>query len=454
MTTASSRPRVLVLVTLLALCGCRLPELAPLDAEDPAPTLAREAGVEAEIEFLVEGEPVDAPDVASAPAAPLTLADALRESLSHSPRVQRALAGWHAAKARCEELRVTSNPLLSVGVALARSLAEARVSVGISREIDDWFARPHRVDAADARLRAAAAEALVAAIDDVAATRAAYLAAQAPDAHRTALEERLALLTRERDVARRAFEAGSGLATDVTALDAARAVAALDLIENDAERTRARIELAHALGRPSAAADWRLEPWPALPPPVAEAREWLRAALRQRPDARAVEWELAALGAERELSGLWRFEGASYGVEAEWDEGLTVGPVAEFPLRLEDPSGPRDDALTAAESALRHRVVELLRAAVRDVRLALADERAARAALRSIDAEIVPLLESRRAALESSHRAGEVEITTLLRAEEDLQTARRQRVALEARVLGARLRLLRAAGGPPGPEDR
>jgi outer membrane protein TolC len=418
--------------------------VAPLDALDVAPVLGPATGVAASVEFLVDGEPDDVctetPDLA--------LTDALREALTHDPRVQQALAKWHVARAGSDEVRLLPNPLLSVGVMLGRAISDATVSVGITQEIAAYLQRPHKAGAADARLRAAAEDALVVAQDVVAETRVAYLAAQEADARRPSIQQRLDLLTRLRDIHQESLRQGEGLPGDVTALDAERAAIELDLAELDADRTRARIELARLLGRPSDPGSWALAPWPTLPAAAGDARRWIDGALARRAEVRAIGWELAALDEERALISTWPWEGTAAGAEMEYDEGFAAGPSFEIPLRLFDPSGPRTAAITAAEAELRHQAVEVRRSVIRDVRLALADEAAARRTLDLLERGLLPLLERRREQIDAARRAGEVEITILVLADRELQDARARRVELERRVLDARIRLERAAGGP------
>jgi outer membrane protein TolC len=387
------------------------------------------------------------------------LADALREAVVHDPRLQQSLAKWHRARAESEETRLLPNPLLSVGVMLGRAISDATVSVGITQEIAAYLQRPHKAGAADARLRAAAEEAFVVALDVVAETRAAYLAAQDADARRPTIEQRLELLRRLRDVHRESLKEKEGLPSDVTALEAELASIDLDLAELDAERTRTRIELARLIGRPSDPGSWTMAPWPTLPAAPGEARLWIDRGLGRRPEIRAIGWELAALGEDRALVSTWPWEGASAGAEMEYDEGLAGGPSVEIPLRLFDPSGPRTAAIEAAEAELRHKAVEVRRSVIRDVRQAIADEASARRALDLIDRALLPLLERRREQIDASKRAGEVEIAILLLADRELQDARARRVELERRVFDARIRLERAAGGPgdappapPGPQ--
>ena len=157
---------------------------------------------------------------------------------------------------------------------------------------------------------------------------------------------------------------------------------------------------------------------------------------------------MAALDEDRALIATWPWDGASVGADVGYDAGLELGPSVEIPLRLFDPSGPRHAAITAIEAELRHRAVGVRRDAIRDVRTAVADDVAARRALDLIDRSLIPSLERRRLEIERAHRAGEAPIVELLLADRELKDARASRVDLEARVLAARIRLERAAGGP------
>lgn len=446
----------LVLCSLLALPACQVPPVDPVEATDPAPLVAAAAGVEASVEFRVEGEPDDA----CTESPELTLADALREAVAHDPRIQQALAKWHRARAGSDEARLLPNPLLSIGVSLARAISDATVTVGITQEIAAYLQRPHKAGAADARVRAAAEEAFTVALDVVAETRAAYRAVQEIDARRPLVEQRRDLLRRTRDVIQASLREREGIPSDLTALEAELAAIEVEFTELDADGSRARIELSRLIGRPSGPDAWSLAPWPTVPPDAGDARRWIDRALARRPEVRAIGWELAALGEERALISTWPWEGATAGGEVEYDEGLTAGPAVEIPLRLFDPSGPRTAAIAAAEAELRHRAVEVRRSAIRDVRTALAAEAAARRALEVVDRILLPLLERRREQIDTAKRAGEVEITILLLADRELQDARIRRVELERRVLDARIRLERAAGGPddappppPGPQQ-
>jgi outer membrane protein TolC len=448
--------RIALVSCLAALAACRTAKVGPDDAPDPAPLLGPASGVEAEVAFQTDGEP----DEACVESAELSLADAVREALVHDPRVQQALARWRRAKVGADAARRLPNPLLSVAFMLGRTLSDAKVSVGISEEIAAYLQRPHKAGAADARLRGSAEEALAVALDVVAEARAAYLAAQDADARRPSAERRLEILGRLRDAHRESLREREGLPGDLTALEAEIASIDLELAELDADRIRARIELARVIGRPSDAGAWTLAAWPALPDAAGAARPWIDGALARRPEIRAIGWELAALGEERALVETWPWEGGSFGVAAEYDDGLVGGPAVEVPLRLFDSSAPRTAAIEAAESELRHRAVEARRAVIRDVRVALADEAAARRALELLDRGLLPLLEKRRGQIDEAKRAGEVEIAILVLADRELHDARARRVELERRVLEARIRLERAAGGPgaapfppPGPRE-
>lgn len=452
------RHLVLAALSAFAAPGCRLAEMAPVDALPPEPLAADVAGIEGAIEFHVEGAPDDAPG--EDPAA-LTVAAAVESAVRNDPRLQQALARWYGARAACDEARILPNPVLSLGLGLAGLAAsDLKVNVGITQEIAAYLQRPRRAGAADARLRAATQEVLVAALDVVAEVRERYVALQSIQAQLPVLLARRDILTRLRDFEQLKVDRGEAVRGDVTTLDAERAAISVDLAEREAELREGRVALARVVGRPSSSAAWTLEPAGPPAPIEGDERAWIATALARRPEARALAWELAALGEERALIGTWFWEGAAIGGEGEYDEGLTLGPVVELPLPLRDPSGARRAAADAAAAEIRHRIVETRRDVIESVRTAWAAYESARRTLAVLADDLLPLLERRRAEVEANFRAGESDVVALLLADQALQDVRARRIELEGRAASARIRLERAAGGPgatpheaPGPHD-
>jgi len=443
------RPVLFIVGGILA-AGCQ--GVPPLDATSPGQLAARITGLPGEIEFHAEGA---ADDLGDPEPSALRLTDAVEASVRNDPRVQQALARWREARAGSEEARILPNPILSLGVGIGLTSAP-KVNVGLTQEILAYFQRPHRVGAADARLRGAAEEVLAAALDAVAEVRERYVTVQAVEAQVPVLEERRSILTKLMDFERMRLERGEGVRTDVTSLDAERATVSLDLADREAERREGRIIIARMVGRPSSEAAWSLDAWAAPAPPTGAERTWIETALARRPEIRALGWELAALGEERALVGKWIWEGASAGAEAEYDDGVFLGPTLEIPLPLRNPSGPRDAAAAAAEAEVRHRITETRRRVIEEIRTAWAADEWARRALSTLQTEVLPLLERRHAEVEAAYRAGEGELAEVLLADQALVEARGRRIELEERAALSRIRLERAAAGAvdvPVPAD-
>lgn len=447
-----------VVALVLSLAACRSFDSGPVDAPALEPLVAQVAGISGDVEFHVEGVPDDAP---GADPETLTLAAAVEAAVRGDPRLQQALAKWRAARAECDAARILPNPLLSLGLGFAGLTApDMKVNVGITQEIGAYLQRPRKASAADARLRAAAEDALAVALDVVAEVRERYVTLQSIQAQLPVLEGRRDILTKLRDFEQLKVDRGEGVRADVTALDAERAAISVEVAERQAELREGRVVLARMVGRPSSAATWTLEPARAAAAVQGDERAWIASALARRPEARSLAWELAALGEERALIGTWFWEGSSVGAEGEYDEGLTIGPTVEFPLPLRDPSGPRDAAAVAAQAALRHRITETRRGVIQDVRISWAGLDSARRTLDVVSGELLPLLERRRSEVEATFRAGESDVVALLLADQALQEVRARRIELEGRAALARIRLERAAGGPdaapvppPGPQE-
>ncbi|MCE9636865.1 MAG: TolC family protein [Planctomycetes bacterium] len=440
-----TRTLVLVVVASLSQAGCRLAAPGPIDVAPPEPLAAQVVGVSGEIEFHRDGALDDAP---GADPTVLTMAAAVEAAVRNDPGLQQALARWRSARAASEESRFLPNPLISLGLGFAGfTLPDLKVSVGITQEIAAYLQRPRRAAAADDRLRAAAEDALVAALDSVAEVRERYVSIQSIQSQMPVLQARRDILAKLRDFEQLKVDRGEAVRADVTVLEAERASISVDLAEREAELREGRVALARLVGRPSSAAAWSLDAVGGLPAAVGDERAWIATALSRRPEIRALGWELAALGEERALIGTWFWEDSSVGADAEYDEGLALGAGVEFPLRLRDPSSARDAAAAAAEAELRHRITETRRRVIEDVRTAWAAQDSARRTLAVLSTELLPLLERRRAEVETTFRAGESDVVALLLADQALQEVRARRIELEGRAVLARIRLERAAGG-------
>lgn len=436
----------LFLSTVLAvaahlLVGCQAAQ-PRVNAEE---AIARAVGMSNSIHFDVTGGAVDV-DVPQPDS--LTLADAVQTSLGCDPRVQAALARVRVAVAESKQTRLLPNPVLNVALRFPESGGPLMVDAGLSADLIALLRRPAEASAADHRLRAAAADALIVALDAVAEVEQTYAEAQSSEAQLIVLEGQIKLNDRLLQLAQDRLEAGESGRLDVLTLDAERVELETEAIQRRAQITDKRLILARLLGRPSHASDWKLEPLGTGSAWSGDERSWVRAALEHRPEVQARQWELGALGDEVALAGLAIFDGAEVGVDAERDDGKwSVGPAVSAPIAIFDWGQARRAKAEAQRNEARHRATETQRQVVEDVRRAVAGLTAAQAALNKVESQLLPLQQRRHQQTEESYRAGLVDITALLVAEQDLQSSRAKLVEVQKDAALALIRLHRAVGG-------
>lgn len=419
--------------------GCN----SPPTIDDLPDRLAASAGVREPVAFTSIGEPTDAAGGQSADL--LTLPLAVESAVRHSPAVQAAVARVRVALADSRQTRLLPNPVLSVALRFPEGGGKPEVEAGLGAELLSLLQRPRQASAADARLRAAAGEAVTAVLDVVAEVQEQFLTAQMLDAERVTLNQRCVLLDRLVGIADARLKAGEAGRLDVLTLSSERAELEAEIIENDADRTDRRLVLARLLGQPSADASWPLAPW--TPSAIGGSEQaWVAAALDQRPELQARRWELVALGDEAEIARL-AFVDGSAGIAAERDDGLSVGPAVDVSLPVFDWGQARRDRANAQVIEARHRLVASSRTIVEEVRRAWASVAAARTLVNALERDLVPVQEQRRTQAETQYRNGAADITALLLAEQDALAGRLKLVQAQSRLAIAYARLQRAVGG-------
>lgn len=441
---SSCRPGLgvgVALVTFLAACAGPMPEL------DVPASIRAAAGTEGALEFHTHGEPLDVPDeaAAAAGAAKLTLADAVERAVRHAPELQQALAEVRMAAADAEAARLWANPLLSFVVRWGGG--SPQVEASLTESVVQVLQTPTRASAADHRLRAAAAAALTVALDVVAEAGAYLAAAQVADQRLAELEARAAVLARLVAVAESRFRNGEAAAAEPTALQAQQQELAIEVEQARLRAREARLALAHRLGQPGAEAGWELEPLAPVTAELQPERDWLARALTHRPELQQLAWELRALGDEARLATLAPLADAELGAEAEKDPDWAAGPAFSVPLPVFDTGAAGRRRAAAAQAAARHRWTEAGRAVVAEVRTALAALAAQQRIARTLQEMLVPLQQRRLEQAESAWRAGQVELSAVLLAEQDWRAARIQALESLHEARSAELRLHRAAGG-------
>lgn len=403
-------------------------------------------GAAVEVVFMERGRPTDE---AEASPSYLSLDYAVRRSLEVDPRLQAAIARVRMAQADAHQARLLPNPVLSVIFRWPDGGGKPEIDAGLSADLIALLSKRGQVSVADNRLRAASADALATSLDVLAEVQTNYLAIQANDQLLKVLEERQRIIDRLLQVARTRLDAGEGTRLDSLSLQSQQVELRTEIAERQLERREARLVLARLIGQPSGAVDWQVQPWTANTLPAGSERSWIATALTFRPELQKQRYELAALGAERKLSGFALFDGAEVAVEAERTDGeWSVGPGASVPVPIFDWGQARRDKADAAISEASHQLTQLRRQIVEEVRREHGVYLATAENLDRVRKELIPLARQRQEQAEAQFQGGQTDITGLLQAEEESRAARTRQVELERRNGEALIRLRRAVGGP------
>jgi outer membrane protein TolC len=406
--------------------------------------IARATGASQAIRFDVTG---GSTDVDATRPAGLPLADAVQEALSRDPRVQAALARVHVTLAESKQTRLLPNPVLSVALRFPEGGGKLQIDAGLSADLIALLRRPREISAADKRLHAVAAEAVVVALDVVAEVEETYAEAQSLEAQLDVLDQQVKLNERLLQLAKDRLEAGESARLDVLTLDAKRVELETDAIQRRADLTDKRLVLARLIGRPSRDAGWALDSLTTAGRWSGDERAWVQTGLERRPEIQARQWELAALGDEVALAQLAAFDDTEVGVDAERDDKWSVGPAVSAPITIFDWGQSRRAKAEAQRIEARHRATEARRQVVEDVRRGVARLVAAQTALNKVETQLLPLQQRRHEQAEQAYREGLADVTALLVAEQDLLASRAKVVEVRRDAAFALIRLHRAVGG-------
>ncbi len=429
-----------VVLFVLALAGCRpSPRITPLEQQ------ASDAiGISDPFRFHIDGEPTD---VQSPGESALTWITATKLALSHDPRIQIAFARVRQSQAEAGQQRLLPNPVVEFSVRFPERGGQSIIDAGITAELLSLIRKPGLVSAADSRLRASYAEAMAAVLDVVAEIQKNYVSAQALDARLVVLQARRAILQQLVEVSQSRVRAGEAPRLDALSVQAELASLNTELIELRADQRESRIALARGVGSPSGAAEWALDPWNAPQPAGAKVAQLITLAMQRRPESQAQIWELEALGEEVKLTRLSPLDGATIGATAERDGDWSVGPAVSVPLPIFDFGQEQRNAAQAKRIEARHRLTQIQRQIVQEVRQASVRYASAQAALDAVESELLPLQQQRREQAEDAYRLGFSDITAVQLAEQDLQASISKRIELQEKLSTARIELERAVGG-------
>lgn len=429
----------------IALVICAAASCAPTAKLEPVDVSATTAtGIGSPFVYLDDGEPTD---VEPPRLNNLTLHEAVKLTLRHSPKIQSAIARVRQAQAEAHQQRLLPNPVMNVSFRLPEAGGPGIVDLSLSAQVLALIQKPGMIAAADHNLRAAASQALIVVLDEVTEVRKEYSRTQSLDARITIAHSLRGLLDDLAEVARSRVDAGEAPQLDSLTIDAERATVATDLIELQTEQRQSRLNLAKAIGAPSSAASWNLESWESPIYQNVGVADWITIALRNRPEIQAQTWRLAALGEQVKLTWLSPFDGTEAGATAERDGQWSVGPAVTLPIPLFDLGQAKKELVLAQRIEARHDMTEARRSLVKEVRQAAESLAATKEALRSVQDRLIPLQEARREQAQNAYRLGFADVTSVRLAERDLQTAKSRLIAFQQKVSEANADLERAVGG-------
>lgn len=434
-------------LVLTAVVGCATTP----PSHNTAAQIQSAASLENAIVFHAEALPVEAVGAADL----LRLSAAVERALRQSPEVQIALAEVRGTQAAAHQSRLLPNPILNIAFRFPEGGGRTVIEAGLTAGLTQLLQRPRRISAADARLRAASANAVATVLDVIHATQKNYFEA-------VGLRREVAILTEQNNrigellkVAEARLAAGEGTQLDVTTLKAEQATGAIDLREGTLKLTQANLALAHRLGQPRGRTAWELTTPLYIQVALRGGPDSIAHGLRVRPEIQTDRWQLAALEDQTALARLAWMENNAAGLAAERDSNWSLGPSVALPLPLFDWGQARRAGARAQAIAARHRLTQTTRQVVREIRQAHDAVASLMITARRARTELLPLHKERVRLARVVYEAGQSDVTVLRLAELDLLKAQLKVVRLEHRTARAIIALDRATGGSGGmPNDQ
>lgn len=384
----------------------------------------------------------------------LTVEQAVRLALANDPRIQASLARVRVAEADANQVRLLPNPILSLDFRFPLPTGGTAFEPTLTADLVSLLQKPAQISAADHRLREAASTALTTVLDVMAEVQEAYAATRSVDAEIKNVQRRRERIQHLREIAQKRLAAGDATRLDVLTLDAQLMQVDLDLSDFQLQRVEQHLNLARLLGQPRSQVEWKLLAWE--PPPetrLAAESLWVDAALMKRPEIQAHVWELKALGDDLRGAQIPPLQGGDIGVHAEHDPEWRVGPTLTIPLPIFDFGQASRTKVTALRSVARHELVQQQSEVIQSVRLAYATYVHSRQTLASAQGTLLPLQRRQLEQAQLAYQAGEVDLATLLLAQNETELTMTKILELQEKVTVARIKLQRAAGGA-GVADR
>jgi outer membrane protein, heavy metal efflux system len=388
------------------------------------------------------GSAQGARDVATLAKLALSEDDAVALALAQSPRYRADLTRLDSARADLDEARRPSNPQLT----LLGAIGPVSAMATLLAPLESLWQLPLRSKVAARALESIAHSLLQSGLDLARDARLAHIARGLAEQRVSARAELAVLVTQLSELAGERVRVGEAASFEAAALHAEAALALDALQASESERTITRAELRTVLGLDARAPGFDLVFRRPLvkPPPL---RALTKLALRSRPDVRAAELSVLAAGARLGWERS-RVVAVAAQLEGHWTRpdvfASRMGARVELPIFGLNPGGiGRAHAeiarAAAAFSTLRQQVaLEIMRAHTRAHQV--------EASLLRHRSEVLPALETARAAAVQSYELGEDTYAVVLDIMRRLGEARLREAELVADARRALAELERAVG--------
>ena len=413
-----------------------------VDLADDRVAIVAETDLETDPEAALDGDPL---------AAPLTADAAVRIALRRDPQVRAALARVDEARARLAQTDRAPNPMIDLGLGIPiDGLSGAPAVAMLAQQVTWLWTRPDRLDAADARRRAAMLDAAASIVTLDATVRRAHADAVVADRLADVAEELAGTAAAAWRLRVRLNEEGeaSRIELDAAVLEANRL--ALDVPATREHARRTRLDLLAAIGLPEADPDLlRLADEPPATESIPDDTTIIDLAATARFDVAAAGCRVEAAHADAALAGLERLPDVS--ATLMWNRNFAgrdaLLPGARVTLPILDDGGPAVAAAAAAWKLAVLAALDVRRGAIAEARVARSRlERAAALVEGTRESVLEPARRAERLA-EARHREGVDDADAMLVARTMRLLAERRLLEHELDAATARIDLIEAVGG-------
>jgi cobalt-zinc-cadmium efflux system outer membrane protein len=393
------------------------------------------------------------------------LEQAVNLALANNRALRADLEVIGQAKADLVQAGLLHNPILSIMVRFPEAGGRSMFDFGVMQELSDLWLIPSRKRAAQAMLQQRLltfSDTAIALVSDV---KTGYYAHQYQALAIDLQQQNLGLIREAIEVAQVRLRAGQAGALDVNLLQSRLLETELELLQLRSEQRVTQQSLLRLMGVAQASVTWYPQPLlldaqtATLPE---QESDLVDAALEQRLDVQAAEWELEAAAAEFQQEMLKLLPSLSVGLAGERTERrapldrkiwadtlresilagkptipqfetpsqrrlmksreirLLLGPALEVPLPVFDQNQAQVAKAQYRARELIRRYEELVQRIIEGVRSAVAQRRLAEDKVRFYRQSLVPLQEANLQLAQTDYQGGRESILTVLLVQEEL----------------------------------